>query len=146
MFQRRSMWFRIKNHSISVVRTLWLQLCKKEKTGKAILSALNPAVFVVTWWWGASSSPLSQPSALWLYSVHGENIQITVFKKIILLLFNYSCLNFLHPPPPPQPNPPPSLASTLPFGFVRVSFIVVPENPSPHCSLPPPLWLLLDCS
>ena len=45
---------------------------------------------------------------------------------------------------PPQPNPPPSLASTL--GFVHVSFIVVPENPSPHCPLPDPLWLLLDCS
>ena len=31
---------------------------------------------------------------------------------------------------PPQPNPPPSPASTLPLGFVHVSFIVVPENPS----------------
>ena len=61
---------------------------------------------------------------------------------IILLLFNYSCLHFS----PPQPNLPPSPASTLPLGFVHVSFIVVPENPSPHCLLPPPLWLLLDCS
>ena len=49
-------------------------------------------------------------------------------------------------PSPPHPNPPPSLASTFPLGFVHVSFIVVPENPSPHCPLPPPLWLLLDCS
>ena len=32
----------------------------------------------------------------------------------------------------PQPNLSPSLASTLPLGFVHVSFIVVPENPSPH--------------
>ena len=47
---------------------------------------------------------------------------------------------------PPQPNPLPSLASTFPPSFVHVSFIVVPENPSPHCPLPPPLWLLLDCS
>ena len=64
-----------------------------------------------------------------------------------LLLFNYSCLHL--PPnhcPPPQPNPPPSLASTLPLGFVPVSFIVVPKNLSPHCPLPSPLWLLLDCS
>ena len=33
---------------------------------------------------------------------------------------------------PPQPNPPPSPASTLPLDFVHVSFIAVPENPSPH--------------
>ena len=51
-----------------------------------------------------------------------------------------------HPSTPPQPNPTPSPASTLPFGFVLVSFVVVPENPSPHCPFPPPLWLLLDCS
>ena len=46
---------------------------------------------------------------------------------------------------PPQPNPPPSPASTLPLGFVHVSFIV-PEKPSPHYPPPTPLWLLLDCS
>ena len=51
-----------------------------------------------------------------------------------------------HPSIPPQPVPPPSLASTLPLGFVLVSFIGVPENPSPHYPLPTPLWLLLDCS
>ena len=33
---------------------------------------------------------------------------------------------------PLQPNPLPSPASTLPLGFVHVSFIVVPENPSPR--------------
>ena len=37
---------------------------------------------------------------------------------------------------PPQPNPPPSPASTLPLDFGHVSFIVVPENPSPHCPFP----------
>ena len=41
----------------------------------------------------------------------------------------------LHPSTPPQPNPPPSPASTLPLDFVHVSFIVVPENPSPHSPL-----------
>ena len=46
----------------------------------------------------------------------------------------------------PQPNPPPSLASTLPLGFVHMSFIVVPEIPSPHHPFPTPHWLLLDCS
>ena len=49
----------------------------------------------------------------------------------------------LHPTPA---RPPPSPASTLPLGFVHVSFIVVPENPSIHYPFPPPLWLLLDCS
>ena len=46
---------------------------------------------------------------------------------ITLLLFNYSCLHFLHPH-----SPLPSPASTLPLGFVHVFFILVPENPSPH--------------
>ena len=53
----------------------------------------------------------------------------------------------IFPPPPPQPEP--SLSS-IPdpnpqLGFVHVSFIDVPENPStlsPHYPLPPPLWLL----
>ena len=45
---------------------------------------------------------------------------------------------------PPHPDPPPSPTSTLHLGFVHVSFIVVPENPSPHYPLPTPLWLLLD--
>ena len=40
-----------------------------------------------------------------------------------------------HPSTPPQPNAPPSPTSTLPLGFVHVSFIVVPENPSPHSPL-----------
>ena len=31
---------------------------------------------------------------------------------------------------------------TLPLDFVRVSIIVVPVIPSPHCPLPTPLWLL----
>ena len=51
-----------------------------------------------------------------------------------------------HPSTPPQPNPPPSSTSTLPLDFVLVSFIVAPINPSPHCPLPTPLWLLLHCS
>ena len=54
-----------------------------------------------------------------------------------------------HPSTPPQLNPPPSPFSTLPLGFVHVSFIVVPVIPSTHCPRPhprPPPWLLLDCS
>ena len=72
-----------------------------------------------------------------------ENLSFIIFLfLIILLLFNYSCLHF----PPPQPNLPPSLTSTFPLSFVHVSFIVVLENPSPRYPLPPPLWLLSDCS
>ena len=40
-----------------------------------------------------------------------------------------------HPSTPPQLNPPPSPASTLPLGFIQVSVIVVPVNPSPHSPL-----------
>ena len=54
------------------------------------------------------------------------------FLLLLLLLFNYSCLHFLLSPPRPQTNP----ASTLPLGFVHVSFTVVPENSSPCCPLP----------
>ena len=35
-----------------------------------------------------------------------------------------------HPSTPPQVNPPPSPTSTLPLGFVHVSFIVLPVIPS----------------
>ena len=71
------------------------------------------------------------------------------FKKITLLLFNYSCLYF---PTTPLPHPshtqfPPLI---LPhFVFVHVSVLDVPENTShfPHHDLlPPPLWLLSVCS
>ena len=48
-----------------------------------------------------------------------------------------------HPSTPPQTNPPPSPASTLPLGFVHVSFTVVPETPSPHYPFPPSLELIL---
>ena len=51
-----------------------------------------------------------------------------------------------HPSSLPQLNPPPSPASTLPLDFDHVSFIVVPEDPSPHYPFPSPPWLLLDCS
>ena len=46
----------------------------------------------------------------------------------------------------PTPAKPPSLPQHHPPPCVHGSFIVVPENPSPHSSLPLPLWLLLDCS
>ena len=49
-----------------------------------------------------------------------------------LLLFKYSCLHF---PPPPTPDP-------TPPWFCHVSFIDVPENPSPHYSPQSSLWLL----
>ena len=67
---------------------------------------------------------------------------LTFFIVVQLQLSAFS----LHPSTPPQLSPPPSPTSTLPLGFVHVSFIVVPENPSPHYPLPTPLWLLLDCS
>ena len=89
-------------------------------------------------------------------SMTNHNHMITHMTPLITLFvtfFNYFIIVQLqlssfspHHFPPPQPIPPPSLVSTLPLGFVHVSFIAVPENPSSHCPLPSPLWLLLDCS
>ena len=77
-------------------------------------------------------------------------LTLTMKAYLFLKLLYYCSITDMHfsppLPPPPQTNPPPSLASTLPLCFVHVSIIVVPENPSLHCCLPPPLWLLLDYS
>ena len=61
------------------------------------------------------------------------------FKQVFFLFFLIFIVNQLqlcafspHPSTPPQVKPPPSPTSTLPLGFVHVSFIVVPENPSRH--------------
>ena len=63
--------------------------------------------------------------------------------QISLFLFNYSCLHFLPTTPPqPQPNAPSSLASTLPLGYVLVSFIVVPETLAPLSPLSSPLTIV----
>ena len=70
---------------------------------------------------------------------------ITSFNFFIVIHLQLSAFS-PHPSTPPQPVPPPSFASTLPLDLVHVSFIVVPVIPSPHCPLPTPLWLLLDCS
>ena len=77
----------------------------------------------------------------------------TIAASFFFQIFNYFIVVQLqlsifspHLSTPPQPNPPPSPASTFRLGSVHVSFIVVPENPSPHYPFPPPLWLLLDCS
>ena len=74
--------------------------------------------------------------------------QVFFFNYFIVIQLQLSAFSPTTNPlrPPPQPDSPLSLASTLALGFVHVSFIVVPENPSPHCPLLPPLWLLLDCS
>ena len=63
------------------------------------------------------------------------------------LFFNYFIvvqlqLSAFLPTPPPHPSQthlplPPPLSP-----FVHVSFIVVPENPSPHCTLPPSLAIV----
>ena len=71
---------------------------------------------------------------------------IFFFKKFFIVTQLQLSAFSPHPANPPQPNPPPSPASTLPLDFVHVSFILIPENCSPHYPLPIPLWLLLDCS
>ena len=69
-----------------------------------------------------------------------KNIYLFIFIQLQLSAFSP------HPSTPPQPIPPLSPTSTLPLDFVLVSFIVAPIDPSPHCPLPTPLWLLLQCS
>ena len=81
----------------------------------------------------------------WVKSIffcHVSLIFIIYLFLIILIFVQLQFSAFLpHHYPSPQSNPPPSLVSTLPLVFVRVSFIVVPENPSPRYPFPPPLWL-----
>ena len=84
-------------------------------------------------------------------------LQAFIFlSNISFLMFNYLFFIIIviqlqlsvfspHPSSPTQQNPPPSPTSTLHLDFVHVSFIVVTVNPSPHCSLPTPLCLFLDC-
>ena len=77
------------------------------------------------------------------------NISVLFFLYLFLLLFKYSYLHFSSSTPHCliHPHLPPSILT--PFGFVHMSFIHVPWRPfpfSPHYPLPPPLWLLSDCS
>ena len=61
--------------------------------------------------------------------MHESGFFFKFFIVIQLQLYAFSP----HPSTPPQVNPPPSPTSTLPLGFVHVSFIVVPVIPSSHC-------------
>ena len=54
-----------------------------------------------------------------------------IFTVIQLQLYAFSP----HPSTPPQPIPPPYPTSTLPLGFVQVSFIVIPVIPSSHWNI-----------
>ena len=63
-------------------------------------------------------------------------IRLSFFFLIFIVIQLQLCAFSPHPSTPPQVNPPPSPTSTLPLGFVHVSFIVVPVIPSSHC--PPP--------
>ena len=61
-----------------------------------------------------------------------------IFVTFFLLLCKYSCFHFptITPPYPSHPHFPPLILPL--FGFVHVSFIYVPENPSPLLPLSPP--------
>ena len=62
-----------------------------------------------------------------------------IFFLNYFIVFQVQLLVFTpHHSPQPQPNSPHSLASSLPLGFVPVSFIIVLENSSPHCPFPLP--------
>ena len=81
---------------------------------------------------GAQSTEPHQP---------GLNIYFNYFIVVQVQLSPCSCHHFPHPihhclPPSIFPH----------FGFVHVSFIIVPVNPFPHYPLPSPLWSLSACS
>ena len=57
---------------------------------------------------------------------------------IFIVIQLQSHVFYPHSSTPPQVNPPPSPTSTLPLGFLHVSFIVVPVIPSSHCPRLPP--------
>ena len=79
-------------------------------------------------------------------------LKVIFFLFIYLFIYLFYCysitlLCLFSPTLHPNPGEPTSLPPLHPpLGFVHVSFIVVPVIPSPHCPLPTPLWLLLDCS
>ena len=78
-----------------------------------------------------------------------EDFTLSFFKKIFYC--SSSTVDCIYPPPIHPHNSQPHLPPLIPppFGFVHMSFIVVPGNHSslfPHYPLPPPIWLLLDCS
>ena len=60
------------------------------------------------------------------------NFKNNYFIVYTIFIYNFLSAFFPNHLPLPQPNPPLPLASILPPGFVHVSLIVVPENPSPH--------------
>ena len=79
--------------------------------------------------------------------INNPELDFIEHKTFFFIVIQLQLYAFSPPPsPPPHVNPPPSPLSTLPLGFVHVSFVVVPEKPSPHYTFPTPLWLLLDCS
>ena len=74
------------------------------------------------------------------------NLWISSLQRAILFLklFKYSCLHFPPTTLPHASHPHLPLLIPPPLGFVHVSFIVFPENPSPIS--PSPLWSLSVCS
>ena len=137
-------------HTIDLLRCLFYRI--GSKTGRRRCSCIHvgkqPHYFIE----GQSSKSLPfhnrkiKKNTVFLDIASTLNINVIFILKIFSVIQLQLSAFSPHPSTPPQPDPPPSSASTLPLDFVHVSFIVVPENPSPHCSLPTPLWLLLDCS
>ena len=75
-----------------------------------------------------------------------HHAQKQLFKKIFIVIQLQLYAFSPHPSTPPQVNPPPSPTSTIPLGFVHMSFIIVPAIPSSHGPHPTPSRPLLDCS
>ena len=104
---------------------------KKERTRGVVCFYINNCLFEHNWIFMAyccllfASYSRKGKTKLFLFNWFFK----LIFFKIVILLFNYSSLPTT-PPHPKQTHLPPLLPCSL--GFVHVSFIVVPENPSPH--------------
>ena len=72
--------------------------------------------------------------------VNDKQVNLFIFFQFLKLLYCCSITVVCIFSSPLHPTP--ARPSSLPLGFVHVSFIVVPENPSPHYPFPPPFWLL----
>ena len=92
------------------------------------LPGLSPGPFSVS---TLEPFPLSFPRACFLFFFNIFKIK-HFFITVQLHLSSYSPNHSK----PHQPNPPPSSTSTLPLGFLHVSFIVVPEKPLSQLSPP----------
>ena len=87
------------------------------------------------------------PPQLWSLSVCSFLFNFHFFKNELIYFYSVTIVCIFSTSLQSNPASPTSLPHLYPPNyFVHVSFIVAPIDPSPHYTLPTPLWLLLQCS